>query len=222
MSANIMRRNHLAETGFTIVELVVVMSIVLLVVVGATAAAGRLFAADLSQGSGQFASSVRFLYSLSGLNNRSYRMVIDLDSEEYWGEEIASTDSVCGAVLVEKEGERVPDNVRRGMDRPTRTEEEEGARTQDSAFEIAKDNLLTRRRLPSRVGFTQAITGHHSEVQESGQIAIHFFPAGYVEHAWVYLGDEEETFTVTTRSLMGTAEGHPEALRPEDCFDHES
>ena len=217
-----MRRTHSTQTGFTIVELVVVMSIVLLVVIGATAAAGRLFAADLSQGAGQFASSVRYLYSLSVLNNRSYRLVVDLDAEEYWGEEIASADSVCGAVLVEKEGEEVADNVRRGLDRPTSTDSEEEERTTDSSFEIAKDNLLTRRRLPSRVGFVQAMTGHHVEMQESGQIAIHFFPAGFVEHAWIYLGDEEETFTVTTRSLMGTAEVHTEELRPEDFFDHDS
>jgi hypothetical protein len=217
-----MRRRHPAETGFTIVELVVVMSIVLLVVAGATAAAGRLFAADLSQGAGQFASSVRYLYSLSVLNNRSYRLMVDLDSEEYWGEEVASSDAVCGAILVEKEGKHVADNVRRGTDRPTRSEEEEGERATDLAFEIVKDNLLTRRRLPARVGFLQAITGHHSEVQETGQVAIHFFPAGHVEHAWVYLGDEDETFTITTRPLMGTAEVHAEELRAEDFFDHDS
>ena len=63
-----------------------------------------------------------------------------------------------------------------------------------------------------------AITTHHSDVQEDGLVEINFFPAGYVEHSFIYLGEEEEVYTIESVPLMGTAEIHRERLQPSSLF----
>ena len=68
------------DRGFTIVELLVTMAVILMITVAAAMSLGVLFRADLKTSGGQLSASVRYLYSLSVLNNQSYRLVIDMET----------------------------------------------------------------------------------------------------------------------------------------------
>jgi prepilin-type N-terminal cleavage/methylation domain-containing protein len=206
--------------GFTVIELLVTMSVIVLIIVAASLSLGVLFKADLKTSSGKVAASVRYIYSLSVLNNQSYRLVIDMENGEYWAEERPREGKACDVFLVEKEGERsvpkAPTRKKKGAKGTQGLEDEQGAG--GGQFERLKDNLLKKKKLPGRVKFMGAITTHHSDVQEEGVVEINFFPAGYVEHSFIYVGEEDEIYTIESVPLMGTAEIHRERLQPSSLF----
>ena len=205
--------------GFTVVELLVTMAVVIMLIVAASFSLGVLFRADLKTSAGKMAASVRYVYSLSVLNNQSYRLVLDLDNGEYWAEERPKEGRACETFLVEKEGERALPNLptRRKKGVSSELGEDEGAE-KSGQFERLKDNLLKKKKLPGRIKFKGAITSHHSDLQEDGLVEINFFPAGYVEHAYIYVGEEEDVYTIESVPLMGTAEIHRERLQPGSLF----
>ncbi len=204
--------------GFTIVELLVTMAVILLITVAAAMSLGVLFRADLKTSGGQLSASVRYLYSLSVLNNQSYRLVIDLESGEYWGEERPREGRACDVYLVDKEGDkRIPDAPTR---RPKGSSDVPGEEqeTATGGFEKLKDNLMRKRKLEGKIGFAGVMTSHHSDLQEDGQVEVNFFPSGYVERAFIYIGDDDTVHTIETKPLLGTAEVHRERLAPSSLF----
>ncbi len=211
-----------SERGFTVIELTVTLAVILMITVAASMGLGALFRADLKTGSGAVSASVRYLYSLSVLNNQSYRLVVDFDSGEYWGEELPRSGKACDVFLVEKEGDSSFPSAPREKRVSSRDEDEDAPEATGGGFEKLKDNLLKRRKLPGKVKFQGVITTHHSDLQTEGRVEINFFPAGYVEHAYIYVGDEDDIFTIETVPLMGTAEIHREKRQPGTLFANRS
>ena len=211
--------------GFTIVELLATIVIILVIATAVTIGIGNIQRADLPAQAGKIAAAVRYLYNLSVINNQSYRLVIDLKSGEYWGEEMPS-ESPCEVFLVETEGdpkaaaklERQKGKKRKKGDRG---DDEESA-PPAAAFETVKDNMLTKRALEKRLEFRGVITGHHADLQEEGQVEVNFFPSGYVEKAYIYLGTGDVTYTIETRPLLGSVRIHKEKLEPASLFRKES
>ena len=62
------------------------------------------------------------------------------------------------------------------------------------------------------------MTSHHSDLQDEGQVEVNFFPSGYVERAYIYIGDDDTVHTIETKPLLGTAEVHREKLQPSSLF----
>ncbi len=92
------------------------------------------------------------------------------------------------------------------------------------AFLQAKDNLLAPRKLPGLIGVTGVLTTHDEETQEEGRAAIYFYPAGYAERAFVWLGgkdpDDPQAFkpelTLELLGMMGQVRRHAEVLTEAD------
>ncbi len=92
------------------------------------------------------------------------------------------------------------------------------------AFLQAKDNLLAPRKLPGLIGVTGVRTTHDEEAQEEGRAAIYFYPAGYAERAFVWLGgkdpDDPQQFkpqiTLELLGMMGQVRRHAEVLSEAD------
>ena len=103
---------------------------------------------------------------------------------------------------------------------------ETGENARRSRFTKAKQSLLTPRKIPKSVKVTGVITANSSAVQVDGLAAIHFFPGGRAEKAFIWLGeastDEEvETepeFTLSLQSLMGRVSKHTEPLDESEFF----
>jgi general secretion pathway protein H len=209
-----------ARAGFTIIELLATLVIIVVIVVGVTVAISNIQRADLPAQGGKIAAAVRYLYNLSVINNQSYRLVIDLETGEYWGEELPA-ESPCDVFLVETEGAKQP-NMRSSTKPRKKKDDDEEEEAPRAAFSQVKDNLLTKRTLENKITFTGVITSHHTELQEEGTAEINFFPSGYVEKAYIYLGYGDERITVETRSLLGTAVMHRKKLEPHTLFKKES
>jgi general secretion pathway protein H len=170
-------------------------------------------------------SAMRYLYSLAVINNTPYRLVIDMDAGKFWGEEM-ETDDPCKRYLpAAGDGLLGAEEQRMGV---------AGEPGQDDdappppAYKKPKDNLLSERELPRGIVVTGVLTSHHRDAQREGRVAIHFFPGGYAERAYVWLGEQdgpeaepEEMVTLDLDGLMGHVKRHYEVLE-ESSFVRES
>ncbi len=219
------------QRGFTLIELIVVIAIGSILVGSVTVAIANIRTADLKSATGMMAGAMRYMYNLAVINNRPYRLVIDMDESTFWGEEL-QTDDACARFLpegdpvaersdrereAEEKGKEVEDLGPMGLD-PRRR-----ASTAQGTYQATKDNLLSQRKLPTGILVTGVMTSNHEGPREGGRVAIHFFPGGYAEQAFVWLGkepepdeDAEALVTLSLDSLMGRVTRHSEALSPGD------
>ena len=224
-------RQRSARRGFTLIELIVVIAIGSIVVGSVTVAIANIRTADLKSATGMMAGAMRYMYNLAVINNRPYRLVIDMDESTFWGEEL-QTDDPCARFLpegdpvaeaserekeAEEKGKEVEDLGPVGLDPRRRVQ------SAKATYSATKDNLLSRRTLPKGILITGVMTSNHEGPREGGRVAIHFFPGGYAERAYVWLGEEpapdedvEASITLSLDSLMGRVTRHGEALSPGD------
>ncbi len=212
------------QAGFTLIELAVTLTIMVLVIGLVTMSISNIRRADLKASGGMLAAAMRYTYNLAVINGTPYRLVLDLGTSEFWGEEL-QTEDPCARYLPEEgelTGEAEQDDEERGavVAKPKTTEvqlDETGQPIVSAdetrgamGYQRKKDNLLSKRALPKGIRITGVITSHHTAQQTDGRVAIHFFPGGYAEKAWVWLGEEsgpdkEATAesTIALEGLMG-------------------
>lgn len=230
--------------GYTLIELVVVIAIVGVAVTLVGIAIGNIRRADLKATVGKVSASMRYLHNLAIINNTPYRLVIDMDEGKFWGEKLQSDDP-CARFLPDrstKEGEEDDEGGSGGYDRdnpygaPKAVEQPkdelaeraaeakaraEPADPSDRApYARTKNNLLSERELPAQIVVSRVLTTHHREPQRQGQVAIHFFPGGYAEDAYVWFGyggdapdaEAKELRTLELSGLMGRVTNHTKVL----------
>lgn len=210
-----------APRGLTIIELAVVILLAVAMITASISMIGALLRADLRTDSEKIVASIRYLYNLSVLNNRAYRLVIDQSEGRYWGEEFDNLeDGPCGAFLLEADDAAKPKRRATSTGRRADDETEAVAKSQNS-FTKVKNHLLRKRSISNRVKFDGVLTEGQQDRIREGQVSIHFFPSGYVEHAFIYLSDgvqDGSVFTVETHPLLGSGKLYREELREGDFY----
>ncbi len=212
--------NRWRDSGFTLFELMGVFAVILVITAATVMTVQNIRKASMTTSAAQVAVAIRYLYDLSVLNNRSYRLVVDIDNGSYWGEEVDATHSACGAGLLPSDEERRFGTAKvasRGRGRATANED--GSRALTASGTEVKDNLLKRRSLPKGIAFSGVMSSHQDDLVDSGRGEVFFFPGGYVEKAYIYLQRDEEEYTVETVPLRGSGIVHPEGLDPRDLMD---
>lgn len=221
------RRALAGGRGFTLIELIVSITLGAIVIGLITVSINNIRRADLKKSSGMMSSAMRYLYNLAVINNTPYRMVIDMEKGAFWGEAL-ETDDPCNRYLPE-EGEGLNEGAKEGR---IGVEGEPGldgdVAATSSGYRKPKDNLLSERVLPKGIVITGILTSHHRDAQREGRAAIHFFPGGYAERAYIWLGERsdadeeaEEMVTLDLDGLMGSVKRHNEVLE-ESSFIRES
>ena len=207
----------------TLIEVIVVIA-VMAVVIGALAVSFGAFSdARLNSTAGTMRGAMRYLYNLAVVNNRPYRLVVDMDNRRYWGESLMENDP-CKWFLEEPDEEK----IRRSKDYATTGGDDERARTR-SNFVQSKESLLAPRDLPKGVHVTGVLTENLSDKVSAGMVGIHFFPSGRAEKAYIWLGvgeaesakGIEERLTLDLEGLMGRVTKHSEALSESSFFEEE-
>ncbi len=232
-----------ATAGFTIIELMVVMLIMILVTGVVAVGVGQIRRTDLTTTAGQLDSTVRYLYQLSSINGVPYRLVIDMDEGKWFAEAMELDPSDCRSFAVKdvRRKESFADRwqqekrkkrghfgkgskaARKGEEKKRCAEAERDASGEcpKTGFEAVEDRVLSVHELPKGIQFTGVMTTHQQELQPEGKAYVYFFPDGRVEKAFIYLSTEHDTFTVETFSLLGKVKVHHEkldmqkVLRPE-------
>jgi general secretion pathway protein H len=214
-----------SRRGLTILELAVAILLAIGLIVASISMIGAIFRADLRTDSEKVVAAVRYLYNLSVLNNRPYRLVLDQGQGQYWGEEFDNEDDgPCNQFLMEGD----PDDKRRSQSNSRSKRKKDKDRNDEDAgqsagsFSSVKNHLLKKRELSKRVKFMGVLSEGQQERLREGQAYIHFFPGGYVEKAYIYLGDgapsEAQVYTIETRPLLGSGRLHREEKREQDFY----
>ncbi|HRE88081.1 MAG TPA: type II secretion system protein [Myxococcota bacterium] len=204
------------ERGFTLIELVVVMAIIAIMFIVGAVGISAIRGADVDATASVVAGAMTYVSSLAVHENKTYRLVLDMDQKAYWVEHV-DTEDPCARFL--------PDDVDVGLDPEAeaepRDEDEEGVETTVS-FSQTRGDLLKGRFEPG-TNVAAILTAHHDQVQEGGRAAVYFYPNGYAERALIWIGgvaaDKEGAWdrevTVELHSL-GRVSHHGDPLDERD------
>lgn len=217
--------------GLTLIELMVTFAIIAIVATAAAMSVAGISQSEISASAGKIVGAMRYLRHLAVVENRPYRLVIDMSGTDekgepvtaWWGEGLESTDP-CVRYLPEhtEEGRERQKKIKEKLQALAMDEEEAeeiASEELSSAFAQQKSSILKPRTLPKSVAVTGVMTIHHPEPQVDGVASIHFFPQGNTERAYIWFGeatdDDEEPvpdLTVEVEGLMGRIRRHPEVL----------
>lgn len=205
-----MARSH--QRGFTLIELVVVIAIIAIVTTAVAAGIGNIRGASVQSETGKLAIAVRYLYNLTILSGKTHRLVVDLDSRSYWGEE-QNTSDPCETFLLPGEGEE--EDPKAQAKKTKRGKKGEVVKTNTSGFQPIESRLLAKYTLDKGIQFGGVMTSHQTNQTDKGQAYVYFFPNGSTENALIFLkgdGDDDDMMTVEVKALEGTARVHKDKV----------
>ncbi len=184
------------ESGFTLVELLIVVSLVALLAGLAAPAVGSLTGANAKQAAGELAGAMRYLFDTAALRHAPCRLAIDLDNRAYWPECAPAAGGVA----------RSPDDDEEDLERRFPGEKNAELRRLLARTEFGKfsDRLVERRELPGRTTFGKVRVEGRREV-ESGTVYVHFFAGGRAQRAFVPVADGDNRYTVVVEPFTGRA-----------------
>lgn len=218
-----------SAAGMTMIELLVVLFIVAGLLVGGVLLFNQMTRAALKQQSLRVAGVVKYTYGQAAIQQRYHRLVIDLDSGDYWVES-AGEESPGGPPAIPEpsliggpEEAQAPKAARRrGYD----SDDAEGSvfGLSRPSYQPKEDMILKRKKLEGNIKFFSVLTPQSERPITSGKATITFFPNGFVERSQIILTDGDEGYmTMEIAPLTGKVfiESGKQDV-PRDFFDTES
>jgi len=182
--------------GFTLVELLVVLSLIALLAGLAAPAVGSVTGANARKAAGELAGAMRYLYDTAALRHATCRMALDVDARAWWAE--------CSPAAVGIA--RHPEEDDRELERRFSGEKNAELRRllAKTDFGSFKDRLVEKRELPGRAAFGKIHVEGRRDA-EGGTVYVHFFPGGQAQRAFVPLADGNNRYTVVVEPFTGRA-----------------
>lgn len=193
--------------GFTLVELLVVVSVIAVLAALAAPALGSITGANARKAAGELAGGMRYLFDTAALRHQRCRMALDLDGRAWWAEcekgpaaaagAPAAGGASAGAGGAEDDAElerRFPGERNADLRRLL-------ARTTFGAFQ---DRLVERRELPGAASFGKVRVEGRDAAGE-GRVYVYFFPGGQAQRAFVPVADGKNLYTIVVEPFTGRA-----------------
>lgn len=187
-----MTRNATAR-GFTLLELLVVLSVIALLAGLAAPAVGTITGANARKAAAELAGGMRALYDTAALRHTTCRMVLDTDAKAYWPE---CSPSDVGIARRPEDDEEL---ARRFSGEKNAELRRLLAKTEFGSF---KDRLVDKRELPGRTAFGKIHVEGRRDA-EGGTVYVHFFPGGQAQRAFVQVVDGSNRYTVVVEPFTG-------------------
>jgi len=220
------------RSGFTLIEIMIVVVLLALAATGVSFAVGALTRTKLRQAALHVVAASRFSYNHAVTHGKTLRIALDLDRGTMAIEE------AHGSVLLA----RVDDETRARLDEdgesgdtssvdPWQAAQQRVASPLNPTFGASpweplrgEDGSINRRYQSQPLGddirVVRVITPHDPEPREAGRASIYFFPGGMTEHSIVQLMDGSgAVYTVEIHALTGRAEVYDYAYEPETLVD---
>lgn len=222
------RRNYRHERGVTLVELLVVLTLVGGIMSIGVYMLGLLTHTKLKDEAMRLTSAIKYTYSQAGLNNAQYRLVFDLDTNEYYSEVtnspvvIESSDVNDSEGLLPEEARELAERFQADNDLFAKNEADPFNLNRKVTFERVQDGVLQPKKLPEGIRIFKVQTAHQRLPFESGKASISFFRNGFQEQALVVLGDESGArYTLITEPLTGRVNIYSGELQTPPGFGEE-
>lgn len=221
------KQNPRKNNGFTLLEIMVVISIVGLIMGLAIGRVGRSVDREMKKTTARLASTIRYLYNKSAMEGLYIRLVFDVGERTYWVE--ATSDPV--AVTREEDLEKKKKTSKNKDDEEKEKEKEKKAGNAESEPKEKKDDksekpkseeierikapkpkfgqvdqfLLKPIKLPDSILIKDLQVEHRKTPVEAGTESIYFFPNGHVENAVINFRDEKDeiNYSIKTYSVSG-------------------
>ena len=220
--------------GMTLIEILLVLMIMAGLTAGGVYMINMVTHSQLKDESMRFITTAQYTYDQAALNNRQYRLVIDLDTNEYYTEvtdaDVVITDteedtrgSFDEGLLPEeaRELEEQRRSERRGLFDDK--EDDPFGISQRTGYQRAEDRVIEPRELRHGIEFESVRTENREQPVRRGRAAISFFPSGQQQQAHVVLVDPstEAQFTLVTEPLTGRIIAYSGEREIDDDFGEE-
>jgi len=191
----------------TLIEIGVALCVAGLMLAVAIPAVSAITRAQLRQKSGQLAGGIRSLYGAAAIEGHTCRLVLDLDSNNYWSECAKSNVRLSregeraqnGARIATREEEFLADNAQReGL---SDQEKERLALLAKSAFTESKE--IPKTELGSAVRFADVWVQHQPERYSAGRAFLYFWSSGLTEEASIHLAQGDDVYSLVVSPLTG-------------------
>jgi prepilin-type N-terminal cleavage/methylation domain-containing protein len=177
-----------SQSGFSLVEILIVIAIIALMGLVAVASISNIFRFSLNNSTRELASNIRSSANSSLITGRVYRLVYDLDEQQYWVE-AGPPDFLLTAE--DQERDRRIRNDNKQEEKPT-------------LFRLDRSINRSKNDLPGGVRFIDVSTQQFREPITDGLAYTHFFPHGLTEQTLIRMEDDQgNEVSLTISALLG-------------------
>lgn len=206
-------RRDLNSSGFSLVELLVVVALIGLIGMFVIPGISSAFKVSLNSATREIAGKVKETYNSTMMTKKVHRIVIDLKEQEFWVEIGPSN------LLMETEESR--EKAKRAEKLGSIKVEEE-QKKKESLFSLAK--LITKRKvsLPRGVEIEDVATEQSPEPIKEGRALVHIFPHGIIEQTIIHLKDNSNhKATLVLQPLVGKTKVYERYVTKEEALGDE-
>jgi type II secretory pathway pseudopilin PulG len=195
----------------TLIEIMIVLLLIAGLMVASVGLFNNINKANLKGQALRLSGYIKYAYGQAAIQQRYYRLVIDINTNEYWVEKAASQDVGAPprppdpALLNAPPGGAAPPPSGPSS-RPV--DAEAGAfGLNRPGYEASEERLAKRRELLNNVRFTSVTKSYDEGPIEAGRAFITFYPSGFVDRSQITIRDEDgAAMTLELQPLTGKVE----------------
>jgi general secretion pathway protein H len=219
-----------AVRAMTLVEVLIVLSIIGLIMGAVVVGSGQLSSSRMRHSSTMIVGAVRVGFSRATSSSKTVRLVMDFENSEIWLEEgdqpmlvqskdTTGTGGAAASTMAEKQALEESSRIVKGPTPP------KAAFTEiDAMGLVASSPGKGHKALERGIKFRQVQTGHDDKPRENGRAYLYFWPGGQTERANIQLkvgdvDDEKNAITLIVSPLTGKVtvkDGAVPFTKPED------
>lgn len=213
------------KDGFTLIEVILVITIIAFVVTGATFGLGAITRTRLRSSAFRVMSAAQFAYNRSLTQGTTTRLQFDFEKNTMAVEETDTPVTLASDEQLDADGGEAVDPwdlARSRIESPLNRAE---PRSPFQPISNQSGKVLKRyaaKPLGDGISVHALLTPHETDARTEGEGAVYFFPGGVTEHAVIQLSDSSDTvYSVEIHPLTGNARIHNFAYEPIDELDDE-
>jgi prepilin-type N-terminal cleavage/methylation domain-containing protein len=210
-------RARSTATGMTLIEVLVVMTLIALVVGSASVGFRSLAKSDMRTSASKLSGTIRYLFDRASTTGKIHRLVLDMDKGKYWAEVSDDRFIMASGRETEESRRREAEKLAKEAEDATKRAEEkigldemqaryqpEEFRPKRARFGAFKEMAIKTVELKGVV-IRDVFTPRLAEPLTTGQGYIYFFPLGMTEAAIVHLCDKEKetNYSLVVHPLTG-------------------
>ena len=213
-----------SSTGFTLIEVIVVIAIVATLLGAAVVGIGALTGARARATLGELGATVRAMYDRAALTGHTCRIVFDLPAGDTPGFSYRAECASRALTSAVDRDQTLKDDNQARLDAAKRTPRNRGSSTLLDVLAQEKDRVEAAAKFsnftspevePRRItGVKLSVwTTHQRQPARSGLAYLYFFPQGAVERAQLTARQGNSVWTLTVSPLTGktaVVDGEPE------------
>jgi general secretion pathway protein H len=201
-------------SGFTLIELMIVIAIVAILSAAALPALNSVTGANARAAAGELSGAARYLFDTAALRHETCRLALDLDEGEWWAE--CTKDRAYAARDPSSAPFREEDDAALEDRFPDERDAEKRRLLARPRFAQFRDRLAKKQALPGGAAFADVWAEHQREPSSKGMAYVYFFPNGQAEAARIPIVDGDNAYSVVTQPFTGRAKvvvGKPKVPR---------